>query len=184
MKMYTELIEKYKPSVENQAVWDNFVTCIKDMTSIEEIYDLKKIVEENLSINVEEDFISSKGHAEYKEGKVSIILDITNPSKINRFTMAHELAHILFDWSDLKKEERIESNYINDELLHEDREIRANQFAAELLMPSKEVIDKIRLLIKSSVNSVDDVANELSDFFAVSYSAAINRMRNLGVIKS
>lgn len=89
----------------------------------------------------------------------------TNVSEVrNNFTIAHELGHIHL---------KHEPNPNNDEPTYtrangNPKEIEANQFAAELLMPE----DEIRALIKDG----DYTANTVARKFGVSEAAASIRL--------
>ena len=100
-----------------------------------------------------------------------------NPGEIaqrRNFTLAHELGHILLrhdkDVSD-GREYDTRKNITNPEK-KDKREVDANEFAAELLMPEdafKNVWRKTRSIV------------ELSDFFDVSIAATNARMEKLGL---
>lgn len=91
-----------------------------------------------------------------------------------RFTLAHELGHILAgDAADKPLAEHIAPSLDRGQA-----EIRANAFAAELLMPSKE------LMARSGDAAVTDRSAFLSLAwnFQVSPSAMATRLRTLGII--
>lgn len=89
-----------------------------------------------------------------KEGKPEIVLNINDNEERQRFTMAHEFGHIIMHWNWLNRlnnDSRLnEENYeilfrkasyntFNNDL----KEIQANEFAAELLLPHNLIIDAI-----------------------------------------
>lgn len=88
------------------------------------------------------------------EGKPEIVLNVNDSEQRQRFTMAHEFGHIVMHWNWLlKKEEGTnlkkdkyevlfrKANYstFNNDL----KEIQANEFAAELLLPHELIINAI-----------------------------------------
>ncbi|MFC0268024.1 ImmA/IrrE family metallo-endopeptidase [Kushneria aurantia] len=86
-----------------------------------------------------------------------------------RFTMAHELGHVLMGHVQPGVEPRRDTNFnaYGDPL-----ETGANAFAAELLMPEAE--------IRRHAHSATDVRH-LAGIFGVSTSAISNRLKNLGI---
>ncbi|HEY4601054.1 MAG TPA: ImmA/IrrE family metallo-endopeptidase [Cerasibacillus sp.] len=113
------------------------------------IEDLEKSIED-FGIEVRyallEDEIS--GFSRVVDGKPQVIVNGEHPENRRRFTMAHELGHIILHWKWLNKENqrlddyhyeilyRQESSYYNGNLREE---IQANAFAAEFLMPIEDV---------------------------------------------
>lgn len=97
-----------------------------------------------------------------------------------RFTIAHEVCHFL-----LHKSEKLYIDHKNSEvatLMFRDenssnassvKEIQANQFAAELLMPSEEIREymKERITKESNDESVLDLIKELASMYQVSAAA-------------
>ena len=97
--------------------------------------------------------------------------------KRQRFSIAHEIAHIILHAPDDDGCEFIELrqsplNYKPDDLY---KETQANMFAAALLLPKKEIL--------SVWNSTKDI-EEISDIFNVSKEVVYNRLYNLGVLES
>lgn len=95
-----------------------------------------------------------------------------------RFTIAHEIGHYVLEHgpSDRKN---CREKYTDEELK---KEIEANNFAAELLVPKykvKELWEKNNYDINDNEYIVDDMAI----FFAVSTSVMQNRLINLGLIE-
>ena len=96
--------------------------------------------------------------------------------KRQRFSIAHEIAHIILHDQDDAENEFVELrrsplNYKPDELYNE---TQANMFAAALLLPKKEVI--------SVWNSTKDI-EEVADIFNISKEVVYNRLYNLGIIE-
>lgn len=89
-----------------------------------------------------------------------------------RFTIAHELAHYLFDY-DEKKPSYYNAYYKNSDRLPDER--CANQFAANLLMPKNLFIDEYNKAKKLDVN----IVAMLADKFEVSAKAAERRLEEL-----
>ena len=116
-----------------------------------------------------------RGKIQYDEElqRYKISVNVKDSSRGKMFTIAHEIAHAICD-SEYLKTEKI----LTDGLLRRDsnkREVRANKFAAELLMPEgkfKEKWEDLRGNIK-----------KIADYFDVSEVAITVRASNLfGVI--
>lgn len=94
-----------------------------------------------------------------------------------RFTIAHELAHYLFDF-----DENSSTQYYNAyDTTGSDNEIeeRANFFAANLLMPRDEFVEKYNEY--NGVFTLYDIVLKLSDDFQVSASAIKKRIEELSL---
>ncbi|MDG9780899.1 MULTISPECIES: ImmA/IrrE family metallo-endopeptidase [Pseudomonadaceae] len=87
----------------------------------------------------------------------------------NRFTIAHELGHVLLGHVNEGKPMLRDSSFQN----YDPPETAANTFAAELLMPEHKVRELFR-----SVRTIQ----ELSEIFVVSNPAMTYRLKNLGLI--
>ena len=104
------------------------------------------------------------------EKKPKIVLDSTSPHKRQRFTLAHELGHIIIPWHLGTIVDEIYPESYSDHL-YKEIEGEANRFAAELLMPESWVLKQIEKnadlaeLHKSVVDEAD-----------VSYHAASIRL--------
>lgn len=97
-----------------------------------------------------------------------------------RFTIAHELAHFLFDAK--PGEEYYEAFYrtsVNDDVL---LEFRANQFAANLLMPEKRFKERY-MFIASKIDDPNNREKILSIDFGVSPTAVRRRIKELNLAK-
>lgn len=137
-----------------------------------------------LGLNVYEtyDFEDSKSGAIRKEKDGFVIyVNAKHPLARKRFTIAHEIAHFLNDqdyfethdgFDELTKQPSFAELKRGDQPNGEERnrEIRANKFAAELLMPENKFRE-----IYEDANSIEEIAN----YFQVSTSAASIRANQL-----
>jgi IrrE N-terminal-like domain len=83
-------------------------------------------------------------HLKVPGKKSRVVVNSMNPSTRQRFTMAHELGHLLIPWHTgtiIDEVDSIESVSADGYLTMEDE---ANAFAAELLMPSQWISELIR----------------------------------------
>lgn len=108
-------------------------------------------------------------------GAYEIIINEYHPVVRKRFTLAHEIAHFLFDKDYLNIHKSIDRDGNAKDDSYRYREIIANKFAANLLMPQEEFIEKF--LSNQSIS-------EIADYFLVSKDTAKFRALNLGFIIS
>jgi len=105
-----------------------------------------------------------------------------------RFTIAHELGHLLLHADEefhidekrpLARRDAVSSQATDP------REIEANQFAAELLMPAALVRSSVESLIEEDPEvSVEEAIDELARAYRVSTVAMTYRLTNLKIINS
>ena len=95
-----------------------------------------------------------------------------------RFSLAHELAHYLFDFNENDNLCYYNTYFPKDEENSMEEE-RANKFAANLLMPEKEFLEKYKEYEK--VNGKADTVNELGRYFVVSPTAVLRRFEELNI---
>ena len=96
-----------------------------------------------------------------------------------RFAIAHELAHYLFDY-DEDKDAVYYDTYIADQKEPiEEKELRANRFAACILMP--EDIFKEKYAEAKASKLIPNVTERLARYFRVSPKAVEKRFSELGL---
>lgn len=95
-----------------------------------------------------------------------------------RFALAHELAHYLFDFNEDENLYYYDTYSVkekNDKI----EEKRANIFAANLLMPKEAFIEKFKEY--KSLQSKADIVNALEQYFLVSSTSVLKRLRELDI---
>jgi Zn-dependent peptidase ImmA (M78 family) len=113
------------------------------------------------------------GHIEIDgDGRPAIIVNAHKPAVRKRFTISHEIAHFIHDKDYLMEHGSIDRNGRESDSSYREREVRANQFAAKLLMPESLFIEQW------TRSTLDDVAN----YFGVSQEAAHYRAASLGLV--
>lgn len=140
-----------------------------EISNKQPISDLINILE-NLGIiiiqvkNYDNRFSDFDGLSEIVEGvPVIVLLDGITDGARQRFTIAHELGHLILDI----KNEKI------------DAEKLANRFASALLMPKEAIINEFGLLRKNiSIYELNAFKNE----YKVSYAAIVYRLKDLNII--
>lgn len=108
----------------------------------------------------------------YRDDDISLIgLNKSHPTVLQRFTLAHELHHYLYDFS----AKRYLCGPENESIA---LERNAEKFAAELLMPSKYVSK----LVSTPLNIRYLTINLVAKHFGVSYEASAVRLAKFGLI--
>lgn len=115
----------------------------------------------------------------YENGEWAIVINEKEPKKRKRFTIAHELGHFLLH-TRITGEQFVDTKtnlsvfYRAVSIGSNSQEQEANLFAANLLMPKREV--------EEIYNEVQDI-QKVADEFDVSQSAMSFRLTNLGLIQ-
>lgn len=138
---------------------------------------LQKIAQANDIEIVESDLFDISGALRYENGKWRIYVNKEDSRKRKIFTIAHELGHY-FMHSDEEKEfvdgqfvlNRAEADRFSQ------RELEANEFAGNLVMPESE----IRKRLEGQKLTKENVL-ELAKEFNVSALAMATRLRNLEI---
>ncbi|MCK7459116.1 ImmA/IrrE family metallo-endopeptidase [Idiomarina aminovorans] len=125
---------------------------------------------------------------------IHIWVNPTEPPVRQRFTLAHELGHLVYDIyphiDDSRYDEVITDSIVT---LNRDenstyRETRANRFAAQLLMPASLIqreVNHLRDVLKQEDRkiSTENLLELFSSKFDVSRDAMKYRLQNLGYLK-
>ncbi|MCE3037472.1 ImmA/IrrE family metallo-endopeptidase [Helicobacter sp. faydin-H20] len=165
---------------------------ILEVTSIP--IDIKDILRNKLGIHIDEkmewDKLSFDGCVYLKDNYPEIWLNTSMPEGRQNFTLAHELGHIINDI--LPNIEQCHQDVIKDnyETLYrrgntDKKEIRANQFAAEFLMPSQFIAQEAKAIVESKdfkELGLNEVIQRMADRFRVSFDAMKWRLVNLNYI--
>ncbi len=152
-------------------------------------YELKLPIDVNeiiaiLGIPIEKkpDFRKSKvtGSISMIEGSPKIWINpmMNQTKERERFTLAHELGHFMLHIAPSFKDEYISDDNIewNRDSNWDVKEMEANRFAAELLMPLEQVQQEFEVLDTSSKK-----VEKLSEIFNVSRQALQFRLQSLGL---
>ena len=108
-----------------------------------------------------------------------IVVNGDESSKRRRFTVAHELAHFLFDF-DPNEIEFYNAFEIYHNVSDDPKEIRASRFAAELLMPAAEFTEAYNKAYAAHDGSSEqfyETVQDLSDIFLVPPKAVELRIK-------
>jgi len=126
---------------------------------------------------------SMSGFAYQKDGQKVIGVNQGDGDHRQRFTVAHELGHMLLHAnSDVLFDRKNDFVYFRDGNsstgLHA-REVEANAFAAELLMPSDHLRSRISKLGGVDLMADDDKVKRLAEGYNVSFTAMSVRIDSL-----
>ncbi len=117
-----------------------------------------------------------------KEGAVIIVNSLHHPNR-QRFTLSHELGHFEMHMKEIGAEVHVDKKFLafardgNSSLGSDRKEIEANRFAAELLVPQQFLIQELRGRIIDVEN--ENLVKELADNFQVSRQMMTFRIAEL-----
>jgi Zn-dependent peptidase ImmA (M78 family) len=116
------------------------------------------------------------------DDRVLIGVNSTHAPTRQRFTLAHEIAHLqLHEGQPIFIDRLVRINWRDGTSARE--EVEANAFAAELLMPRKFMTREIeRAMSKAHQIAPDQLILALAETFRVSHEAMRYRLVNLGVL--
>lgn len=140
-------------------------------------FDIKSFLLKNGIRIIEEEMGSDcSGYIEKRANYWAVGINKYQTLKRQRFTLAHEFAHFLYDSQDIERDGKLEDLILfRDDGRANSREQRANEFAAQLLMPDK----LFQHYLEKGVRQISD----LSDRFNVSLAAVRYRAYKLGYLK-
>ncbi|MCZ7459189.1 ImmA/IrrE family metallo-endopeptidase [Streptomyces sp. WMMC940] len=121
-----------------------------------------------------------------REGQPPVIgVNGAHPERRQRFTIAHELGHLLLHPGReivLDRPVRVNLRDKTSSMATDQEEIEANAFAASLLMPAEMVRRELVKLSPAVRQDPDDCTARLADVFQVSTAAMGFRLINLGML--
>ena len=120
----------------------------------------------------------------YRDGDHVVIgVNSTHAERRRRFTIAHELGHLVLHKGRPLVVDHVRINFrdANSSTASDLEEIQANAFAAELLMPRDQVITNAKKALAGQVANEESVIRDLADGFEVSEQAMEYRLVNLGL---
>lgn len=172
-EQFVDLLRKKYPALALDKV-------ITDIEAAVEQFGIKVKYSDMLHIKSDEEV---SGYAHVVNGLPEIVVNGLQSDRRQRFTIAHELGHILLHWKWLPGKrlpnELVEISYRKEVYLTEDekqRERQADKFAAEFLAPLKKVLDFLPT-IKNQDKEVE--ISEISEKFKISNPAAYYRWKKV-----
>jgi len=121
-----------------------------------------------------------------EEGRVIIGVNESHPASRQRFTIAHEIGHLLLHAGRplVVDPVRINLRDSRSSLATDLEEIEANSFAAELLMPRALILRTFREMADAESRSLEQIKRDLAFGFGVSEQAMEYRLANLGLLRA
>lgn len=119
---------------------------------------------------------------QYGKDKV-ILVDKNAPLYHQRFVIAHELGHYFLDYYQKKAnnpDKQFSMAYINGDHSKKPEEVRADRFAAQLLMPKKLFLEQYDIAVRRE-NDRRYVIPYLSAYFGTKESSIVKRFEELGL---
>ncbi len=134
-----------------------------------------------------------EGKAFVENGQPTIWIDKFLPENRKRFTLAHEIGHVLRDiLPALKNGEDVDEFPDDGATLSFNRdgknnycEYRANEFAARFLMPQSVIIEELRKILDQDPNdelTIVDIIGKMAERFYVSQQAMHIRLLRLKIL--
>jgi len=121
--------------------------------------------------------------------KARIEISPLDPDTRQRFTIAHEIGHYLYDFPENLNDVTKEDSRITDKKFYrgnksDPKEVRANRFASQLLMPKDMVVSSAKeILDEHDEMEADLFTRKMAEIFNVSMQAVEIRLSQLGIIK-
>ena len=123
----------------------------------------------------------------YRDGPLAVLgINAAHSRTRQRFTMAHEIGHYWLHpgqevWIDRLVRVNFRDSSSSQGAIKE--EVQANQFAAALLMPGRQVVgDTLRMLDEGPKVTVDQAIQQMAVRYEVSKQAMEFRLVNLGLL--
>lgn len=151
-------------------------------------FDIKKVAQ-FFNIEVQEKHFNKEVSGLIKResresGNPIIVVNVDDGEARKRFTIAHEIGHFLLHSSSLLVD--TDQSFVNfrDEKSStalDLKEIQANQFAAELLMPTDEVLNDLKIIVanKETKDNLSLYIPKLADKYGVSSTAMTFKIGSL-----
>lgn len=147
-----------------------------------EIIDLLEVTEKASIklIRVPFDIENLSGFIAFKKDTFIIVTNTNHKLGSERFTIAHEIYHLISNRTLIKKNPIIEElNYNEDDVI----ENMANAFAAELLIPKVDIKEQVNLITENMTKGIEpSTIVKLQQKYGVSYIAITKRLNEVDVI--
>lgn len=147
-----------------------------------EIIDLLKVTEVNpiQIIRTPIDNEDLSGFIGFRHDTFIIVTNTNHKLGSERFTIAHEIYHLIKNRMSIKKGSVIEEMIWNE---NSTNEIMANAFAAELLMPKEDIIKHVKFITESMTKEIEPgTIVQLQQKYGVSYIAITKRLNEVEII--
>lgn len=187
--MYKKYSEVY--DVDFLDSFGNNANKIKNINFDGEYIDVDKITKA-CNIDLKYDKMKHSGISKRKSNiDKNIVINKSEPRYRQRFTIAHEIGHIILEHKVGRKVYRTEDLKKYRNIIDKAEEVSANKFAADLLMPKKLVVEVLKTSLielgysmdqKLYKDDIDDLVKLSAEKLDVSYLAFKYRLKNLGIL--
>lgn len=181
-----ENIRKKTNDFRNENTGFNFKNILNDLENAIESYGIKVLYSDMSTFDFPD---SISGYSRINEiGTPEIVVNVNHSKGRRRFTMAHELGHIILHWgwptfqptNEYSILYRNEYDNSNTQLENE-----ANEFAAQLLAPI-DLIEKIlpKDILLYSDSEINELSYKIANAFKISKPFAWKQLNKLKQIKN
>ena len=123
------------------------------------------------------------GFIGYKYDTFVIVTNTNQTLGFERFTIAHEIYHLLQNRVSIKKNSIIEEMVSSETDVKDIHELMADSFAAELLIPEEDLKTYVKEVTDSKDKDIDmDIVIQLQHIYGVDYIAITKRLKEVGII--
>ncbi|ADL50537.1 protein of unknown function DUF955 [Clostridium cellulovorans 743B] len=123
------------------------------------------------------------GFIGYKHETFVIVTNTNLTLGSERFTIAHEIYHLLENRVFIKENSIIEEMIESTVSINDVKEVMANAFAAELLMPKKDICNSIDEITQNGKKPLDSMmVVRLQQKYGVDYTAIVKRLYETGKV--
>nr|WP_312579842.1 ImmA/IrrE family metallo-endopeptidase [Sedimentibacter sp.] len=123
------------------------------------------------------------GFIGYKYDTFVIVTNTNQTLGFERFTIAHEIYHLLQNRVSIKKNFIIEEMVSSETDVKDIHELMADSFAAELLIPEEDLKIYVKEVTDSKDKNIDiDIVIQLQHIYGVDYIAITKRLKEVGII--
>lgn len=181
-------VEAYQPQLDLNSIpsfnyathFESALQWTRNQITHDTAFPIKELLEKlpYIQIILEDDLEEFSGYIEQQSDQWKIGINSYHSENRQRFTMAHEWAHLLFhrEYLDLQNGAYKEKEILWRSSLFNKVENEANTFAAELLMPKEVFVSKWQ-------EYGEDGLEEISNIFEVSTQAVRYRAYKIGLRK-
>lgn len=188
---FLEKFGEYKEDVEKAELEKEFEVDVEKIAKLCEI----EVIEEELDVSGSCINFHSSANEERSEYNTdldirTIYVNILDPEVRQRFTIAHEIGHILLGHEGISYRDPNYQKY--NDFIKRMNEVNANSFAAELLMPEKllrKALEKTMSELnydtkqKFSDSDIDYLAENTAKKMIVSLESFKYRLKNLNIFR-
>lgn len=178
-------VEAYQPKLDLEAIpsfsyethFESALKWVRDQTEHTSSFPIEDLLKKlQVQVSFEDDLEKYSGYIEQQSDEWKIGVNSYHAENRQRFTLAHELGHLLFhrEYLDLQTERYNEKEILWRSSLFNKIENEANTFAAELLMPKE-------LFVKKWEECGEEELEKISDYFNVSTQAVRYRAYKIGL---